>query len=65
MAIIDTGSSTAGKANVDASYQLAVTTNTDATKAGYFKIAQKSMQAPLLVWHLVSPLKPPAITVYG
>ena len=34
MAILDGGSSTAGKANVDANYQLAVATNTDPIKAG-------------------------------
>jgi hypothetical protein len=34
MAIIDTGSSTAGKADVDTDFQLLVRTNTDPTKAG-------------------------------
>ena len=34
MAQIDTGSSTAGKANVDADFQLAVATNADPAKAG-------------------------------
>lgn len=34
MAHIESGSSTAGRANVDSNYQLAVVTNTDPTKAG-------------------------------
>lgn len=34
MAHIESGSSTAGRANVDSNYQLSVTTNTDPTKAG-------------------------------
>ena len=38
MAVIDGGSSTAGKANVDADYQLAVATNADPTKAGAARI---------------------------
>ena len=38
MAHIETGSSTAGKANVDTDYQLAVVTNTDPAKAGAVRI---------------------------
>lgn len=38
MAVIDTGSSTAGKANVDSNYQLNVTTNTDPEKAGAIRM---------------------------
>lgn len=34
MAVLDTGSSTAGKANVDSNYQLLVATNSDPAKAG-------------------------------
>lgn len=38
MAHIETGSNTAGSANVDADFQLTVTTNTDPTKAGATRI---------------------------
>lgn len=42
MAVIDTGSSSSGKANVDSNYQLAVTTNTDATKAGFVRMGSEN-----------------------
>ena len=42
MAIIDSGSSAAGKANVDANYQLAVATNTDPLKAGSMRMFSES-----------------------
>ena len=42
MAIIDSGSSAAGKANVDANYQLAVATNTDPLKAGAMRMFSES-----------------------
>ena len=42
MAILDSGSSTAGKANVDANYQLAVATNTDPLKAGAMRMFSES-----------------------
>lgn len=38
MAHLETGGSVAGKANVDSDFQLTVTTNTDATKAGATRI---------------------------
>ena len=37
MAVIDTGSSSAGKANVDSNYNLQTVTPTTNTRSGFFK----------------------------